>query len=99
MRLIMNNNMSSAQARNSFPDIVSQAVYAKKRTIITRRGKKAAALIPIEDLERLLAFEDQHDIQEAEEELSKGDFEEWEIAKKDIMKHFGFKENDIQNCD
>ncbi len=93
----MNNNMTSAQARNHFPDLVSQAIYAKKRTIITRRGKKAAAIIPIEDLDRLLAFEDQLDLEDAREALEREEFIDWELAKKDLMKHFGSKENDIQN--
>ena len=89
--------MSSAQARNHFPDLVSQAAYAKKRTVITRRGKEVAAIIPFEDYERLLAIEDANDINEAERALAKGEFEDWNDAKKEIMTHFGLKEDDLQN--
>lgn len=89
-------NMSSAEARNHFPDLVSQAAYGKKRTVITRRGKKVAAIIPIEDLERLMTIEDAIDIREAEEILVRGKFEDWEEAKNEIMTHFGF-EDDLQN--
>lgn len=91
--------MTSAEARNHFPDLVSQATYAKRRTVITRRGKKVAAIIPIEDLDRLLASEDEKDINEAEASLAKGNFEDWNDAKREIMTHFGIEEDDLQNRD
>lgn len=34
-------------ARNSFSDLVSRAVYADEATILTRRGKDVAAVLPI----------------------------------------------------
>ena len=92
----MDNKMTSAEARNHFPDLVSQATYAKTRTIITKRGKKVAAIIPIEDLERLEALEDNRDIEKIEHALENDEFENWNEAKKDIMQHFGFTENDLQ---
>lgn len=91
--------MTSAEARNQFPDLVNQATYAKTRTVITRRGKKVAAIIPIEDLERLMALEDEIDIKEAEAALASDEFENWEEAKKEIMTHIGFKDADLQNRD
>jgi prevent-host-death family protein len=42
--------LSTAEARESLADIVNDAAYAGKRTIITRRGKEIAAVVPIADL-------------------------------------------------
>ena len=62
--------MSSSEARDHFPEIISEAAFAKKRFVITRRGKRLAAIIPIEDLELIEAFEDQIDLEEAREALA-----------------------------
>lgn len=94
-----NNNLPSALARDQFPDLVSQATYAKRRTVITRRGKKVAAIVPIEDLERLLLLDDMCDIEKIEQALREDEFESWDEAKKDIMQHFGFTKDDLQNRD
>lgn len=91
------NNMTSSQARDQFPDLISQATYAKKRTVITRRGKKVAALIPIEDLERLQAIEDTEDIKKIEYALKYGEFEDWEDVKKELLEHHGLSEDDLQS--
>ena len=45
--------ISAKQAREEFSDIINQAAYAAKRTIVTRHRKEVAAIIPISDLERL----------------------------------------------
>lgn len=92
----MNNNMTSAQARNQFPDLVSQASYAKKRTIITRRGKKVAAIVPIEDLEYLQALEDARDIEKIEQSLKEGEFEDWEIVKRRLLSSHNLTETDLE---
>lgn len=93
----MNNNMSSAQARNQFPDLISQASYAKKRTVITRRGKKVAAIVPIEDLEYLQMIEKARDIKNLEEALKEGEFEDWEIVKKKLLTLHGLTEKQFDN--
>ncbi len=43
--------MSTAQA--DLTTLVDRAVKSKKRTILSRRGKDVAAVVPIEDLHRL----------------------------------------------
>lgn len=45
--------LNVSKARDEFPDLVNRAAYGKERTIVSRRGKDLAAVIPIEDL-RLL---------------------------------------------
>jgi prevent-host-death family protein len=91
--------ISSAQARSTFPDLVGQATYGKRRFVITRRGKKVAAIVPIEDLERLLELEDSLDIEKIEDTLKNEEFESWNKSKKEIMQHLGITKNDIQRRD
>ena len=45
--------LNVSKAREEFPKVVNRAAYGKERTIVSRRGKDLAAVIPIEDL-RLL---------------------------------------------
>lgn len=42
--------MSTGDARDKFAEIVNEAAYADKRTVITRHGKEVAAIVPISDL-------------------------------------------------
>jgi prevent-host-death family protein len=58
-------SLNSSEARQHFPDLINEAAYAKKRTIVTRRGKKVAAIVPIEDLEIIEAIENKIDLEEA----------------------------------
>jgi len=45
--------LNVSRAREEFPELVNSAADGKERTIVSRRGKDLAAVIPIEDL-RLL---------------------------------------------
>ena len=45
--------ISAKEAREEFSEIINQAAFGSKRTIITRHGKEVAAVISISDLERL----------------------------------------------
>ena len=53
--------MNVSKARSEFPELVNRAAYGKERTIVSRRGKDMAAVIPMEDLHLLerLAREEQ----------------------------------------
>jgi prevent-host-death family protein len=61
--------LNVSKAREEFPEVVNRAAYGKERTIVSRRGKDLAAVIPIEDLrllERLAREEmDRIDLEEA----------------------------------
>jgi prevent-host-death family protein len=63
------SSLNSSEARQHFPEIINEAAYAKRRTIVTRRGKKVAAIVPIEDLEALEAIENRIDLEDAKEAL------------------------------
>lgn len=53
--------MSMAEAREHFADIVNDAVYKNKRTIVTSRGKGVVAIVPLIDIEVLDILEDKND--------------------------------------
>jgi prevent-host-death family protein len=51
------DELSTTEAREAFADLVGRVAYGKERVVITRNGKRQAAVIPVEDLERLEALE------------------------------------------
>jgi prevent-host-death family protein len=59
--------LNVSKAREEFPEVVNRAAYGKERTIVSRRGKDLAAVIPIEDLRLLERL--------AEEEMDRIDLE------------------------
>ena len=80
----MDNRIKTVDARNHFGDIINRVAYGKERLILTRRGKKLAALIPVEDLEILEAIEDRIDLEEARQALKESEKEgtvSWEAIK------------------
>ena len=46
-------------------DVVNRVAYGGERMVIERRGKRVAALVPVEDLELLEAIEDRIDLESA----------------------------------
>lgn len=59
-----------AQTRLDLSETVSRVLYQHERVIITRRGKPAAALVPVEDLELLKQLEDEIDLRDAKAALA-----------------------------
>lgn len=47
-----------ASARSEFADLLGRVFYAGERVVITRRNRRCAALVSIEDLELLEKLED-----------------------------------------
>lgn len=77
--------VSTAEARNEFADIVNAAAFGKERVVLTRRGKKLAAIIPVEDLDLLEKIEDLLDLQDAKAVLKKsGQRIPYEKARKEL---------------
>lgn len=66
-------NISTAEARNEFSDVISRASFGKERFVLTRRGKRVAAIVPVEDLELLEELEDQMDVAAARAALAESD--------------------------
>jgi len=61
--------LNVSRAREEFPDIVNRAAYGKQRTIVSRRGKDLAAIVPMEDLEALERLTRQRDLADAKAAL------------------------------
>jgi antitoxin Phd len=61
---------SFSEARSHLADIANKVIYAGKRAVLTRKGKKAVAIISIEDLETLQAMEDRIDLEDARKALA-----------------------------
>jgi len=84
--------LNVSKAREEFPDVVNRAAYGKKNTIISRRGKDLAGVIPIEDLrllERLAQEEiDRIDIADARAALKEAK-EKGTISLRDLMRELG----------
>ena len=47
------STMTTKDAARTFSEVVSRVAYARERLILTRRGRKLAAIVPLEDLEEL----------------------------------------------
>ena len=50
--------MTTGEARAQFADLINRVAYGKERVILTRRGRRLAAIIPLDQLEQLQAAED-----------------------------------------
>lgn len=53
--------LPTARARDNFAELLNRAAYGKERVILSRRGKALAAIVPIQDIEAMEAFEDEVD--------------------------------------
>ncbi len=79
----MAKQYTASTARAEFAEIVNRAEYAGKRTIVHRRKKPVAAVVPIEDLELIERYEDELDsrlIKKARKEKTIP----WEQVKKEL---------------
>jgi len=84
--------LSISKAREEFPEVLNRAAYGKERTIVSRRGKDLAAVIPIEDLrllERLAREEvERLDIEDARAALQEAK-EKGTIPLRELMQELG----------
>jgi prevent-host-death family protein len=76
--------MSTSTARMKFSELVSKAEFAKERTILVRRKKPVAAIVPIEDLNWIERLEDEEDIRDAKKALRSKKRIPWETVKKQL---------------
>jgi prevent-host-death family protein len=81
------SEISASEARQDFSDIINRAAFGKERVVLTRRGRKLVAVIPVEDLEALESLEAKLDVLAAvrAEKRAKAKGEKpvpWEKAKK-----------------
>ncbi len=65
----MVRDMSTVELRENLSDAVNRAAFGKERVVLTRRGRKLAGIVPIEDVELLEALEDRRDVEDAKKAL------------------------------
>jgi len=63
----MTITITTVDARKNFADIVNKVSYGQDSIVLTRRGKKIAALVSMEELELLQKIEDVIDIEGAKQ--------------------------------
>jgi len=80
----MPSKATASTTRQNFADIINRAAYAGERTIVHRRKKPVAAVVPIEDLEFLEKLEDEIDLRAAREALKDPRTIPWETIKKKL---------------
>jgi prevent-host-death family protein len=83
--------ISAEEARNQFAELLNRAAYGHERTIVTRRGKRLAAIVSIEDLDLLEAIldeiEDRSDAEYCRKALKDIDLSQtvpWEDLKSEL---------------
>lgn len=81
--------LRASEARKDFSEVLNRVAYKGERIVLHRRGKDAAALIPVEDLARLEELEDAMDVQAAEEALEESDER---IPYEQMRKNLGLSE-------
>ena len=78
------SSISAAKAQSQFPDLIKRAARNKERIIVTSKGKKVAAVVPIEDLKAIEELEDREDIEDAKKALAEPGGIPWEQLKKEL---------------
>lgn len=68
---------TTTEFRKNLGDHLNRTEFGVERVIITRSGRRSAALISIEDLELLQAIEDRIDITAAREAIAEAETEGW----------------------
>lgn len=82
------SEISSSDARGIFSEVLNRAAYGKERVVLTRRGKRLAAIVPVEDLELLESLEnelDAHAVQEAWAEQGTEQPTDWRKVRAKII--------------
>jgi len=73
MSALLDHPVPAEAASGAFAEALEQAERDKARVVLTRNGQPVAALVPIEDVARLEAWEDEQDARIAERAIA-----EWE---------------------
>lgn len=73
-----------SEARESFSTTVNRVAFGRERVVLTRHGRRVAAVVPIEDLELLESLEDARDLDDVRAALADPENRgriEWEQLK------------------
>ncbi len=59
-----------SEARESFSTTVNRVAFGGERVVLTRHGRRVAAVVPIEDLELLESIEDARDLDDVRDAVA-----------------------------
>jgi prevent-host-death family protein len=77
-----------SEARESFSTTINRVTFGRERVVLTRHGKRVAAVVPIEDLELIEALEDARDLDDVRAALADPENRE-RIAWDDLKAQLG----------
>ena len=81
------STVTTVKARESFSEVINRSAYGKERIVLTRRGKKVAAVVPVEDLNLLEALETRFDLEDIVQALAAPENKKripWDQVKKEL---------------
>jgi prevent-host-death family protein len=84
---VMVEQVAITDARDDLAEVVNRVSYRDERIVLTRRGKRLVAVVPIADLELLERLENAADVEEIRTALSDPDNAEpipWERLKAEL---------------
>lgn len=77
--------MKATKAREGFSSTLDRVSKHGERVVLERKGKRVAALVPLEDLELIERLEDEIDVREARKALAdKSPSVPWEQVKREL---------------
>ena len=77
--------MKAAKAREQFSSTLDRVAKHGERVVLERKGKRVAALVPLEDLELIERLEDETDVREARKALAdKSPSVSWDQVKREL---------------
>lgn len=66
----LKEEVTVARAREHLSEMLNQVAYARRRVVLTRRGRRLVGVVPMEDVELLERIEDRLDLEKAREALT-----------------------------
>jgi prevent-host-death family protein len=76
--------VTTSEIRAHLSDMLSKIARKGNRVVVTRGGKRFAALVPLDDLDFLEALEDRMDIEDAKKALKEPGSVPWKKVKADL---------------
>jgi prevent-host-death family protein len=80
----MSKRLTTSTARTKLSEIVSRSEFAGERTVLYRRNKPVAAIVPIDDLKLIEQVEDKIDIKAAQKARKERGGTPWETLKREL---------------